>query len=97
MSTLTSSAIDGIIARMDAAYAERRKHKPGTPGYVAADAAIEAVYADLRALNGAWGESVGKCTCSLTPGEPNPDCQQHGMCAHYGHPCHCGAIEGASR
>ncbi|ROR91709.1 hypothetical protein [Nocardioides aurantiacus] len=36
---------------MDAAYAERRKHKPGTPEYVAADEKIESVYAALRVLN----------------------------------------------
>lgn len=37
--------------RMDAAYAERRKFKPRTAEYEAADEAIEAVYADLRVLN----------------------------------------------
>jgi len=42
---------DDISARMDAAYAERRKHKYGTPAYLAADEQVEAVYSDLRRLN----------------------------------------------
>jgi len=43
--------LDVITARMDAAYAERRKHKYGTPAYTAAADAVDAVYADLRRLN----------------------------------------------
>ena len=53
MNTMTGPAIDNIAARMDAAYAERRRHKPGSAGYADADARVEAVYADLRALNAA--------------------------------------------
>lgn len=43
--------IEAIARRMDVGYAERRKHHPRTAGYAAADEAIEAAYADLRALN----------------------------------------------
>jgi len=40
-----------IADRMDAAYAERNRHALFSPLYEAADLAVQAVYADLRALN----------------------------------------------
>lgn len=35
----------------------------------------------------------GICSCSLESG-PDPDCPEHGMCASWGHPCHCGSARG---
>lgn len=55
MALTIGERFDQIAERMDAAYATRKEvakvHKPGTAQYVAADDAIEAVYADLRVLN----------------------------------------------
>lgn len=42
---------DLIGDRMDAAYAARKQHAQGSAEYAAADAVVESVYADLRALN----------------------------------------------
>lgn len=43
--------LDEISTRMDAAYAERSKTRPGSPEYVAANDALEAVYEELREFN----------------------------------------------
>lgn len=43
--------IDANMGRMDAAYAEHRRFRMGTPEYDPAKAEVETVYADLRALN----------------------------------------------
>jgi hypothetical protein len=47
---------DAIGDRMDAAYAERRNYRIGSPEYAAANDMVEAVYADLRLLNAGGGD-----------------------------------------
>lgn len=42
---------DDIGARLSAAYDARAKYEWNTPAWHTADAALEAVYADLRTLN----------------------------------------------
>lgn len=72
-----AAMLDVIERRMDAAYAARRTCKPGTPEYVAADAGIEAVYADLRAWN------LGEYACSQEP-HPGAEFYRDGGCAECG-------------
>jgi hypothetical protein len=51
MATNLGERYDEIAERMDAAYAARRGLRYGSPEFAEADAALEAVYVDLRALN----------------------------------------------
>ena len=70
--------LDAITARMNAAYDERRRHKYGTAEYDASDAVVNAVYADLSALNkrmaGRSDRPAAECgNCDGTGEAPDPD------------------------